>query len=213
MSELKGLGVWHPNSETRSSINVDPPPLTTHCTVTRVLPHTSIMPTPYEKQRMENIKRNRELLLAQGLDGLKNFVEKKDVAPPAKSRKRKSPPPPDMKEENGSGAKAVKTRATQDITNTSGVRRSARNSGKTVDYKSEVVRTLPEVISTAAKIAMNSEKRAASERRHNPCVFFFQLVPGQSLMQCRNVENIMAPSLELRLANGGRPGTFLPNLL
>lgn len=120
---------------------------------------------------MENIKRNKELLLSIGLDKLKEYVppktHTKDVAPAAKSRKRKSPPPQDMKEKEF-GTKVIKTRVTQDITNTPGTRRSARNAGRIVDYKSEVVKTFPEVISTAAKIAMNSEKRATSDRRHSP---------------------------------------------
>ena len=132
------------------------------------------MPTPYEKSRAENIKRNRELLLSLGLDALKNYVPPKTVkeAPAAKSRKRKSPLPQDTKDEDESKTKVTKTRATQDITNTSSVRRSARNTGRVVDYKSEVVKTFPEVISTAAKIAMNSENKKTSGRRHNPYVIY-----------------------------------------
>ena len=131
---------------------------------------------------MENIKRNQELLFSMDLDELKSYVPKKtetkDVAPAVKSRKRKSPPPRDAKEEEEEfEAKLVKTRATQDITNTSGVRRSARNAGKTVDYKSEVVKTFPEAISTAAKVAMNSEKKASSGRRYDPCVNSFSAHP------------------------------------
>ncbi|KAF9779718.1 PUA-like domain-containing protein [Thelephora terrestris] len=94
------------------------------------------MPTPYEKSREENIERNRELLTFLGPDELKAYV------PPKTTKKD-----------------AVNTRAAQDITNTSGVRRSARNAGKTIDYKSEVVQALPELVSAAAKIAMNSERR------------------------------------------------------
>ena len=132
------------------------------------------MPTPYEKAREANIKRNRELLLSMGLDELMGYVPPKPVketaTSAAKSRKRKSPPPQDVKEEDESDTKVPKTRAAQDITNTSGVRRSARNSGKTVDYNSETVKSLPEVISTAAKIATDSEKKKTSGRRHNPYV-------------------------------------------
>lgn len=134
------------------------------------------MPTPYEKSRAENIKRNRDLLLSLGLDELKNYVPPKtvkEVTPAAKSRKRKSPPLQDTKDEDESDTKFPKTRATQDITNTSGTRRSARNAGKVVDYKSEVVKTAPEVISTAAKIAMNGESKITSGRRHSPYVVPF----------------------------------------
>ena len=114
------------------------------------------------------------MLLALGLDELKTYVPsntaKKEAAPAAKSRKRKSPPLQDTKDEDESDAKISKTRAAQDITDTSGVRRSARNAGRVIDYKSEVVTTLPEVVSAAAKVVRNSESRGISERRHNPYV-------------------------------------------
>ena len=135
------------------------------------------MPTPYEKARDANIKRNQELLLALGLDELKKYVPpqttKNEAAPTAKSRKRKAPPVRDEEDEDESGAKFSKTRAVQDITNTSGVRRSARNSGKVVDYKKEVVATLPAVVSAAAKSVQSSEGRKNSERRHSPYVDVF----------------------------------------
>lgn len=134
------------------------------------------MPTPYERMRDENIRRNRESLLALELDQLKTFVPqtttKKGSAPAEKSRKRKLTPQ-DTKDEDESDVKLSKTRAAQDITNTSGVRRSARNAGRVVDYKSEVVKNSPEVISTAAKIAANSENKNTSERRHSPYVDSF----------------------------------------
>ena len=126
--------------------------------------------------RDENIRRNRESLLALELDQLKTFVPqtttKKGSAPAEKSRKRKLTPQ-DTKDEDESDVKLSKTRAAQDITNTSGVRRSARNAGRVVDYKSEVVKNSPEVISTAAKIAANSENKNTSERRHSPYVDSF----------------------------------------
>lgn len=104
---------------------------------------------------------------------MKNYVPSKTTKSkdrvPEKSRKRKSPP----KNEDDVDTKVVKTRAAQDITNTSGVRRSARNAGKTVDYKSEVVKTFPEATSEAARIAMMSERKAASRDRQNPYVILF----------------------------------------
>jgi len=113
------------------------------------------------------------MLLGLGLDELKQYVPpkttKKDAPPAAKSRKRKSPPQ-DVEDENESNAKVLKTRAAEDITDTSGVRRSARNAGKVVDYKSEVVKTFPEAISLAAKVALDSDRKNALERRHNPYV-------------------------------------------
>jgi len=131
------------------------------------------MPTPYEKERAENIKRNREMLLDLGLDELKKYVPpkttKKDVAPVTQSRKRKSPPQ-DAEDGNESNAKVLKTRAAEGITDASGARRSARNAGKVVDYKSEVVKTFPEAISLAAKVALDSDRKNALERLHSPYV-------------------------------------------
>ena len=132
--------------------------------------------TPYERLRNENIKRNKEMLLALGLDKSNTYVPPKTAKKTvtvAKSRKRKPPPLQDTKDEDESDAKVSKTRAAQDITNTSGVRRSARNAGKAVDYKSEIVTTFPEVISAAAKVVKNSEGKKNSERRHNPYVDLF----------------------------------------
>lgn len=113
------------------------------------------------------------MLLALGLDELKVYVApkttKKDLAPAAKSRKRKSPPQ-DAEGDNESNTKVLKTHAAEGITDASGARRSARNAGKVVDYKSEIVKTFPEAISHAAKVALNSDRKNALERRHSPYV-------------------------------------------
>ena len=158
--------------------------------------------------RDANIRKNRESLLALELDELKTFIPekttKKESAPAAKSRKRKLSPQ-DTEDGDESDAKLSKKRAAQDITNTSGVRRSARNAGRVVDYKSEVVKTSPEVISAAAKIAANSEGKNTLERRHTPYVDSFAVV--QSLTTARDVGNSMAIFPASRLANGGLPGT------
>jgi E3 ubiquitin-protein ligase UHRF1 len=133
------------------------------------------MPTPYEKERNANIQRNKELLLSLSLDELKVFVPakstKNDAPPATKSRKRKSPPPRDADSEGEANAKVSKRRPTEDITNTSGMRRSARNAGKVVDYKREIVKASPEVISPAARNANNGERKNALERLHTPYVY------------------------------------------
>lgn len=152
------------------------------------------------------------MLLALGLDELKTYVPpkttKKDTVP-AKSRKRKSPPPLDPKNEDESDTKVLKTRATQDITNT-GIRRSARNAGKVVDYKKEVVKAAPEVISPAARNAKNSEGKSTLERRHSPYV--------NLRARCHITVNDVIPAGSsmaifpmLRLASGGRPGALSSN--
>ena len=169
------------------------------------------MPTPYEKQRLDNIQRNREMLLALGLDELKKYVPpkatKKDVAAVAKSRKRKSPPQ-DAEDESESNGKVLKTRTAQSITDASGVRRSARNTGRVVDYKSEVVKTFPEAISLAAKVALASDRKNTLERRHNPYVDLSATVVIRPLTPPFNAGSNMATFPTLRSANGGRQGTL-----
>jgi len=159
------------------------------------------MPTPYEKGRAENIKRNRELLLSLGLDELKAYVPpkavKKDADPVAKSRKRKSPPLQDTKDEDESEAKVAKTRVAQDIKNTSGVRRSGRNTGKIVDYKSEVVTNLPELISAAARSANSSEGKSNLERRHNPYVELYRRHRIVNRMVCCRKQYGHIPDVEV----------------
>ena len=106
------------------------------------------------------------MILALGLDELKTYVPPKttkEAIPAVTSRKRKSPPLQDMEDEDESDAKVSKTRAAQDITNTFGVRRSARHAGKVVNYKSEIVTTPPEVISTA-----NTTQPCSKKDTHKP---------------------------------------------
>ena len=62
---------------------------------------------------------------------------------------------------------------------TSGVRRSSRNAGKTVDYRNEVVKGSPVPISfsSGVKTSDNSgpQGRQTGQRKYDPLVFFFFL--------------------------------------
>ena len=125
--------------------------------------------------------------------------------PHTKSRKRKSLLPRDTKEDEPD-PRLSKTRAAQDITNTSGVWGSGVNAGRVVDYESKVVETLPEVISTTAKIAGNSEDKSTLECRHNRMWIRLPVV-AQLLTTACNVGSSMAVFLASRLAVGSLPST------
>lgn len=99
----------------------------------------------YEKEREANIARNKALLASLGLEKPTTFDEPKEVRRPKKtavSKKRKAEP---TTEETGdqSVPKVARTDSDNDGPSSGTRRRSARNTGKTVDYKSEQLRSLP----------------------------------------------------------------------
>jgi len=127
----------------------------------------------YERLRDENVKRNREVLLALGLGGLGARMlprTTREAVPAAKTRKRKLPPPQDTEDEDEPDAKVSKKHAAQNIASTSGVQRRARSARKVTACENTVDGTLPEVASTSAKIVTNSEGTSMSEHRHSPYV-------------------------------------------
>jgi E3 ubiquitin-protein ligase UHRF1 len=103
------------------------------------------MPTAYDLQREENLRRNRDLLAALDIDKPliePTFSKPQRVKPEktATSKKRKASPAVD--DEDEAPIKALKN---SDEGLHAGPRRSARNSGKpTVDYRGEQDRSLPE---------------------------------------------------------------------
>jgi len=132
------------------------------------------MSTAYERLRDENIKTSRATLLALELDKLKTYHipsrTMRGAAPAAKTRKRKLLPPQDTEDEDGPDAKVSKKHAAQDITSTSGVRRSTGSAGKVTACESAADGTLPGVVSTSVKIVTNGEGKSTLERRHSPYV-------------------------------------------
>ncbi|KAJ6575149.1 PUA-like domain-containing protein [Mycena capillaripes] len=130
------------------------------------------MVSDYERQRLLNIDKNKALLMAMGLD--KPFFEPKEVKRPKASAKRKAV------EEHDSVPSAKASRLepvkSQGVGDTSTVRRSSRNTGKTVDYKAEHHGGSPTPISFKSGVR-NTEntgplgREGGSKRVHDPKVF------------------------------------------
>ncbi|KAK7058943.1 hypothetical protein VNI00_001567 [Paramarasmius palmivorus] len=87
------------------------------------------------------------MLKALGLD--KPFIEPKQQRQPKASKKRKAPVEEEDSDSTPPPPKASRTVASSD---TGGLRRSTRNSGKVVDYKSEKIIDDPEPVSVKAGI-------------------------------------------------------------
>ncbi|KAJ7619061.1 PUA-like domain-containing protein, partial [Mycena polygramma] len=129
------------------------------------------MVSDYEKQRLVNMERNKALLRTMGLD--KPFFEPKEIKRPKASTKRKR-----VVEEpdNAPNAKSSRVEPVAVDTDPGPVRRSSRNTGKTVDYKSEQKGGSPLPISFRSGIRSTENtgplgKEAGSKRIHDPKVF------------------------------------------
>ncbi|KAH9486906.1 E3 ubiquitin-protein ligase UHRF1 [Psilocybe cubensis] len=109
----------------------------------------------YEQLRLENIKKNRELLMQLGLDKPIFEPTEKVVKKPTATKKRKGPDTP-TSENAEPDTKAQRVSPSQS-TPESGVRRSSRNVGKTVNYKREIVKEspIPVAYSSGVKVAEN----------------------------------------------------------
>lgn len=126
--------------------------------------------TPYEENRLANIRKNTLLLQELGLD--KPFFEPKAKPPPAKKsqpRKRKAPP----SDEEQAPPKLSKTSSeqTSSVFVDGGPRRSGRNANKSVDYLKEGTGGLPMPVSIKARESMGalaSAGRCADKRVHDP---------------------------------------------
>lgn len=131
----------------------------------------------YDEMREMNIKKNRELLVALGLDG-PSFMQPKPNAKrkPAQSKKRQAPSEGADADENDEERPKKAAKAVGDGDATEGVRRSSRNKGKTLNYNEDgqssaaAARALPRVISASAQRAMDSAPRDAMKRTHDPYV-------------------------------------------
>ena len=98
---------------------------------------------------------------------------------------------------------------------TSGVRRSSRNVGKTVDYQNEVVIGSPVPISFSSGVRTSENSgplgRQTGRRIYDPLAFLFFFIViftiDASMMAPKNfTARHMGLFLELRLALGGKPG-------
>ncbi|KAI0031753.1 PUA-like domain-containing protein [Vararia minispora EC-137] len=136
------------------------------------------MPTPYELDREVRIRRNKALLDALGIKNSASTVlgVRTPVAAPAKPRaprKRKTPPPSSHSSDTDSPEPASKTART----NETGLRRSARNAGKSIDYnKEKEVDPVRTVAKKAGKGGIDREPGSMSKRIHDPKVF--GAIPG-----------------------------------
>ncbi|KAK0233207.1 PUA-like domain-containing protein [Armillaria fumosa] len=133
------------------------------------------MVSQYEADRNANIERNRELLKSLGLDTpMFEPTEKKRKKPQTVSKKRKaSPLAKDDKQPN----KVAKVDGETDVpASEAGVRRSARNRGKAVDYKSEKTGESPMPIAFRAGIRTSGNEGPlgsgdGARRKHDPKVY------------------------------------------
>ncbi|KAF7347804.1 E3 ubiquitin-protein ligase ORTHRUS 5 [Mycena venus] len=132
------------------------------------------MVSDYERQRLENIERNKALLNSLGLD--KPFFEPEEIKrtkPKANATSKKRKPV-----EEHDGAPSPKASRVESVKSTDSgeagpVRRSSRNAGKTVDYKGERHASSPLPISFKSGIRDTDNsgplgREAGSKRIHDP---------------------------------------------
>ncbi|KAF7306952.1 Protein transport protein [Mycena indigotica] len=125
------------------------------------------MVSAYEKQRLANIERNKALLISLGLDKpIFEPTEVKRVENVKTTKKRKAV----EQLEPDSDAKPKVARTEEASVSAGPLRRSARNSGKTIDYKSEKLVSSPVSLS-ASRISDNCGPQGREEgakRLHDP---------------------------------------------
>ncbi|VDB86462.1 unnamed protein product [Peniophora sp. CBMAI 1063] len=134
------------------------------------------MPTPYELDREKRIAANKALLAGLHIQEAKRQVfgdqpkPAKSAPAPKKSkvRKRKTPPPSDSADTDGEEAKPVVKAVRVDE---SGLRRSSRNAGKSVDYTKEKVGDPVQTVVRHKGEGIDREPSKMSKRVHNPKTF------------------------------------------
>ncbi|KAJ3511296.1 hypothetical protein NLJ89_g4188 [Agrocybe chaxingu] len=131
------------------------------------------MVSQYEIDKAKNIKKNRELLMALGLDKPLFEPKEKPVKRDKPSRKRKEPEPSpeDNESEVVTKSQRVEPEAEPRLTPESGRRRSSRNVGKVVDKK-EILKgsPVPVAYSSGVKTSKNTGPLGGSSgtRKHDP---------------------------------------------
>lgn len=124
----------------------------------------------YAKEREQNIARNKALLDVLGINPLKPKIEpKENLRKKVAAKKRKSPSPEsDELEEPPKKA----SRLADDSNEPGRTRRSSRLAGKTVDYKQEQDRGVPEPI-TIKQVQKVKVGQLKSKRTYDPSVALF----------------------------------------
>lgn len=137
------------------------------------------MPTEYELARERRIAANRALLAELGIKhaaaNVLGIQPKPKPAPAPKApkpRKRKTPPPSDSTDTDSEEAKPVVKAARVDE---SGLRRSSRNAGKSVDYTKEKVGDPVQTVTRKKGAGIDREPSKMSKRVHNPCVYLISV--------------------------------------
>ncbi|KAF9481401.1 hypothetical protein BDN70DRAFT_876367 [Pholiota conissans] len=136
------------------------------------------MVSAYEKRRLENIKKNQELLASLGFGLDRPTLEpiekrhKKPSAPRKRKIEHESPLSEEEEEVQGAETKAPRVQLS-DTAPESAVRRSSRNAGKVVDYNKEIIKgsPVPVAYSSGVKNAENAGplgSEAGSKRIHDP---------------------------------------------
>lgn len=152
---------------------------------------------------------NKALLIQLGLDRPLLEPLEKAIKKPTPQKKRKiSEALPD--DEKPPVAKLQRTDSS-DSTPETGPRRSSRNAGKVVDYKSEMIKGSPVPVAYSSGVKMSENEgplgREDGPRRHNPYVSPSKLNFGHdSLVFFFFSEKLTALFLESKLVLGGRPG-------
>ncbi|KAG7099245.1 hypothetical protein E1B28_001108 [Marasmius oreades] len=130
----------------------------------------------YEEQRLKNIERNKALLKELGLDTPKfEPTTTRTKTQKVSNKKRKTCPSEDTA--NGILSPVKVFRETEMDDASTGLRRSSRNAGKTVDYKAERVISDPTLISveTGIRKVWNAGPQGGGglngKRVHDPKVF------------------------------------------
>jgi E3 ubiquitin-protein ligase UHRF1 len=127
------------------------------------------MPSAYELDRQRNIERNQKILADLGLD--KPFFEPKEKRRPPKSVQKKRKASTDQNDNDAAPPVKV-TRITSSEELATGVRRSQRNAGKTIDYKGEQEPASQKALTRTRSLPENAGElgRSRGKRLHNPCV-------------------------------------------
>jgi hypothetical protein len=129
------------------------------------------MPTQYELDRLENMKRNKRLLEEFGIKHASVNVLGVQPKPPKTARKRKIPPPSDSEQSDEGRALPSPSKVARVADGTPNVRRSLRNAGKTVDYNAEQMDSPVKTVVKKAGKTSDREPGYLSKRVYDPCAF------------------------------------------
>lgn len=175
-------------------------------------------PRDYERMRQANIESNKALLASLGLE--KPLIEPKQTKRPAApkkapaTKKRSAPASDATSGEESSDERRPKVQRVSAVREGDedgpGPRRSGRNAGKSVDYKSENANAagrVPKLLSIKDDMNAGPEGRAMGKRKYDPYVCFL-LCAGHALNPHRKTYGSI-PGIEIGTWWQTRSATFL----